>query len=74
MIYLTILKLTFAELLHQTPEWRKNADRARVRDAKLGQAKIESDVLNENSKTGTSGYTNRVMTSTNEAGSLSSKL
>ena len=68
------LKLTFAELLHPTPEWRENADRARVRDAKLDQAEIESDVLNENSKAPISGYTNRAMTSTDEAGSLSSKL
>jgi hypothetical protein len=68
------LKLTFDELLHHTPEWRENADRARVRDAKLDQADIESDVLNENSKTATSGYTNRAMTSADEAGSLSSKL
>jgi len=61
-------------LMKLTTEWRENADRARIRDGKLERAEIESDVLNENSKTTTSGYTNRAMTSTDEAGSLSSKL
>ena len=50
------LKLTMEELLHHTPEWRANADRARTRDAKLG---AEDDVLNENK----SGFQNRAMTS-----------
>ena len=67
------LKLTFDDLLHHTPEWRDNATRARVRDAKLDQTEIESDVFNENKK----GYANRAMTSSasiEDNASVTSKL
>jgi hypothetical protein len=66
------LKLTFEDLLHHTPEWRENGDRARVRDLKLDRAEIDSANKSGFQNEIKSGYQNRAMS--DEAGSVSSKL